>query len=234
MKGSPYLSRLRVARTPPVAALAQLLNPEHAGRRMDAHHRLLWSAFSGDTDAPRDFLWRDEGRGSFLVLSARPPAASPFFETADTRPFTPDLHAGDHLTFVLRANATRTVSTGRLSSGGKPHKQHIDLVMDALHSVPQGQRAPERMDAAQSVAADWLARQGGQHGFEPREVVVHDYSVHALPSRGGPRKDQPQLGVLDISGRLVVTDPAVFVPKLAHGFGRAKAFGCGLMLIRRS
>ena len=76
MSGPPYLSRLRIARNPQVAALAQLLNPEHAGRRMDAHHRLLWSAFSGDADAPRDFLWRDEGRGNFLVLSARPPVAS--------------------------------------------------------------------------------------------------------------------------------------------------------------
>ncbi len=229
-----YLSRLRIARNPQVAALAQLLNPEHAGRRMDAHHRLLWSAFSGDADAPRDFLWRDEGRGSFLVLSARPPVASPFFEAADTCPFAPELQTGDRLAFLLRANATRTEDTGLLSAGGKPRKRHIDLVMHELHSVPQGERAPVRMDKAQEVAQTWLARQGKQHGFQLDDVTVHDYSVRALPSRGGPRKDQPQLGVLDLSGHLTVTDPAAFVPQLAHGFGRAKAFGCGLMLIRRS
>lgn len=229
-----YLSRLRIARNPQVAALAQLLNPEHAGRRMDAHHRLLWSVFSGDADASRDFLWRDEGRGSFLVLSARPPVASPFFEAPDIRPFAPELQAGDRLAFLLRANATRTACTGRLSSGGKPQKQHIDLVMDALRTTPQGERAPVRMEAAQRAAMSWLTLQGKQHGFRLDDVTVHDYSVRALPSRGGPRKDQPQLGVLDLRGQLTVTDPAAFVPQLARGFGRAKAFGCGLMLIRRS
>ena len=234
MSGHPYLSRLRIARNPQVAALAQLLNPEHTGRRMDAHHRLLWSAFSGDTHAPRDFLWRAEGRGSFLVLSSRPPMASPFFEAADTRPFAPVLQAGDRLAFVLRANATRTVNTGRRSSSGQPHKQHIDLVMDALHSVPQKERASVRMETAQRVAENWLRKQGGQHGFQLDDATVHNYSVHALPGRGGPRQNQPQLGVLDITGHLTVTHPAAFVPQLARGFGRAKAFGCGLMLIRRS
>ena len=47
---------------------------------MDAHHRLVWSAFAGDPAATRDFLWRDMGGGVFLVLSPRPPQASALFE----------------------------------------------------------------------------------------------------------------------------------------------------------
>jgi CRISPR system Cascade subunit CasE len=39
--------------------------------------------------------------------------------------------------------------------------------------------------------------------------------------------------VLDLSGALTVTDPTLFLEKLSGGFGRAKAFGLGLMLIRR-
>ena len=228
-----YLSRLRIARQPQVAALAQLLNPDEASQRMDAHHRLLWSAFCGDPNATRDFLWHDEGRGAFLVLSARPPMVSPFFDAPDTREFSPALQAGDRLAFVLRANATRTVETGRQTARGKPHKSHIDLVMDALHTVPSNERASQRMHAAQAAAHDWLRRQGERHGFEPVNVAVEDYSVRALPGRGGPRKNQPQFGVLDITGHLAVTDPRAFVLKVTHGFGRAKAFGCGLMLIRR-
>jgi CRISPR system Cascade subunit CasE len=228
-----YFSRLRIARQPQVAALAQLLNPEHAGQRMDAHHRLLWSAFSGDAQATRDFLWRDEGRGAFLVLSARPPAAGPLFDAADSREFAPALQVGDCLSFALRANATRTVETGRLSANGKPHKAHIDLVMDALHAVPAGERALQRMQIAQTVAEHWLRGQGKRHGFQLDDVAVEDYCVRALPGRPGPRKGQPQFGVLDLSGRLTVTDSAAFVQKVTKGFGRAKAFGCGLMLIRR-
>ncbi|MBK6866786.1 MAG: type I-E CRISPR-associated protein Cas6/Cse3/CasE [Burkholderiales bacterium] len=230
----PYLSRLRIARNPQVAALAQLLDPEHTGQRMDAHHRLLWSAFSGNPDATRDYLWREEGRGTFLVLSQRPPEPSLFFEPVEPREFSPALKAGDRLAFALRVNATRTVETGRKSIGGKPHKVHIDLVMDALHALPPGERAPERMKAAQQVAEQWLARQGHRHGFHLDEAAVNDYSVRALPGWTAQRKGQPQFGVLDVSGRLSVTDPSAFIAQIVHGFGRAKAFGCGLMLIRRS
>lgn len=43
-----------------------------------------------------------------------------------------------------------------------------------------------------------------------------------------------RIGVLDFDGELEVLDPERFVAALAVGFGRAKAFGCGLMLIRRA
>jgi CRISPR system Cascade subunit CasE len=33
---------------------------------------------------------------------------------------------------------------------------------------------------------------------------------------------------------LQVTDPAAFLAKVASGFGPQKAFGCGLMLLRRA
>lgn len=229
----PYLSRLRISRSPQVCALAQLLNPDHEGKRMDAHHRLLWTAFSSDPQAKRDFLWRANGQGEFIVLSARTPLDSPFFEPAQTREFAPVLQEGDRLSFVLRANATRTMETGRTSSSGKTHKAHIDLVMDALRATPGGHRAPVRMAVAQAAAEQWLQRQGQQHGFALHEVTVQDYGVHALPGWTGQRKGQPQFGVLDLSGTLTVTAPDALLKKIVHGFGRAKAFGCGLMLIRR-
>ena len=37
-----------------------------------------------------------------------------------------------------------------------------------------------------------------------------------------------------MSGEITITDPAAFLSKLPLGFGSAKAFGCGLMLIRRA
>ena len=40
--------------------------------------------------------------------------------------------------------------------------------------------------------------------------------------------------VLDLEGVLEVIDPAMFLQHLSTGFGRAKAFGCGLMLIRQA
>jgi CRISPR system Cascade subunit CasE len=40
--------------------------------------------------------------------------------------------------------------------------------------------------------------------------------------------------MLEMTGRLEVNEPEAFLSHLSQGFGRAKAFGCGLMLIRRA
>lgn len=217
-----FLSRLRLKRDPSVAALSALLDPAHAGARGDAHHRLIWSAFAGDAGASRDFLWRAEGKGQFIALSARRPTGGPLFEPPEIKDFAPDLAQGDRLTFALRANATRQrKGVGR-----------VDVVMDALYPLREG-RAEARMAAAQTAATAWMEAQGARHGFALRDLAVDDYSVLALPGHRGRRKGQPQFGILDLVGRLEVTDPAAFLARLSGGFGRAKAFGCGLMLIRR-
>lgn len=220
-----FLSRLTLKRSPDVAALGQLLEPGHQGRRMDAHHRLIWSAFAGDPEASRDFLWRDMGQGAFLVLSPRPPGDSALFEPAETKPFAPALAPGDRLAFVLRANATRTVTE---PDGGKRHR---DVVMEALHGLPKGERAARRLELAQVAGRRWLEGQGARAGFRLREAGVSAYDVAEPPGRGRRR---PHFGILDLEGLLEVTDPAAFLARLTGGFGRAKAFGCGLMLIRRA
>ena len=221
---SLYLSRLSLSRKPSAAALNSLLNPQDEGRRLDAHHKLLWSVFSDGPDRARDFLWRDEGDGRFVALSARPPMVSDLFEPPEFKEFSPVLAPGDRLAFVLRANATRS----RKAIG------RVDVVMDALYSLPSGLRAEERMAVAQTEGTDWLTGQGACAGFRLIECGVGDYSTVSFPGYRGPRKGQPQFGILDLSGVLEVVDPAVFVEHLARGFGRAKAFGCGLMLIRRA
>jgi len=222
---SLYLSRIRLSRSPSAQALAALLNPSDAGPRRSAHHRLLWAAFGDGPDRRRDFLWREERDGTFLTLSERPPQPMDLFEPHEVKGFAPALAPGQRLDFVLRANATRTKREGR---------RRVDVVMDALHDVPQGARASERMAAAGREGAAWLARQGEASGFKVVIATAGDYSTVALPDHRGPRRGQPQFGILDLEGRIEVTDPEAFLARLARGFGRAKAFGCGLMLIRRA
>lgn len=219
-----YLSRLRLSRAPSARALNEILNPGEPGLRLDAHHRLLWVAFADSADRRRDFLWREEKAGEFLTLSARPPARNDLFEEPDVKAFAPQLAAGERLAFALRANATRE----------KKGVGRVDVVVDALHALPKGARAPERMALAQREGAAWLTRQGDAAGFRPIGVAVGDYSVMALPGHRGRRKGQPQFGILDMTGMLEIIDPEAFLARLAQGFGRAKAFGCGLMLIRRA
>lgn len=231
---SLYLSRLTLSCSPSVEALKRLIDPEEQGRAQDAHHRLLWSVFAGNPDAQRDFLWRAEGNGTFFVLSRRPPAESPFFQPPEVKDFAPALGPGDRLNFALRANATRTRKTSEISASGKERRKHDDVVMHALRDVPKGERAEARMAAAETAGRAWLEAQGSRGGFTVERVEVADYSVIALPEHRGPRKRQPQFGVLDLSGIIRVDDQALFLERMALGFGRAKSFGYGLMMIRRA
>ncbi|WP_418594427.1 type I-E CRISPR-associated protein Cas6/Cse3/CasE [Ponticoccus sp. (in: a-proteobacteria)] len=221
-----YLSWLRLSRSPQIAALNALLDPETAGDKLDAHHRLIWSAFAGDPEATRDFLWRDGGHGNFLVQSARPPQDSPFFEPAEIREHAPDLRAGDRLSFLLRVNATRDLR------GDK--RRRVDVVMHLLHDIPKEQRNARRMDIANQAALDWMQAQGARAGFTPDEVRVQEYTAFTLPGYRGKRQGAPRFGILDLTGQLTIAEPDAFTQKLQQGFGRAKSFGCGLMLIRRA
>lgn len=216
-----YLTKASLSRTPSVKALDKLLMPSEAGNRTDAHHRLLWTLFVDSADRTRDFLWREEGKGTFLILSERAPIQSELFANVVSKPFAPDLGPGDRLRFALRANATRSKD-----------RKRVDVVMDALYVLPSEERAERRMDVATSEGSAWLQRQGATHGFRIVDCVASDYSVHALPAYRGPRDKRPQFGILDLEGELQVMNPAAFVSAVAKGFGRARAFGCGLMLLR--
>ena len=233
---SQFLSRLELARSPSNDALRNLIDPQNLERAMDAHHRLVWSAFAGDPEAKRDFLWRAEATGRFIVLSERRPAKAPLFEEPDVKPFAPLLSSGDKLAFVLRVNATKTRPEKYLEEkNGRKIDRRVDLVMHSLFKIEKGKdRRERRMHIANSVANEWLAVQGTKYGFTLLHCAVADYSVVALPSRDGTWMKQRQFGVMDLSGTLEVTDPTAFLNKLHKGFGRAKAFGCGLMLIRRA
>lgn len=230
---SLYLSRLTLNRYAPARALSALLDPADGNARTDAHHRLIWTLFGDAKDRPRDFLWRADGRGRFYTLSARPPLANDLFCPPETKLFEPQLAPGNRLSFVLRANATRDrAAVSRMDkSARKGQSRRVDLVMDLLKDVPTSDRAGQRMALAQQAAEGWMQRQGATKGFVPRAIAVEDY--HVLHLGRGKRRGMTH-GVLDLSGEIEITDPAAFLPALAKGFGRAKAWGCGLMLIRRS
>ena len=236
-----YFTRARLRRDVPAAALRAILAPPGESARTAAAHRLVWTLFGDRPDRARDFLWREADAGVFYLLSMREPHdARGLFELDPPKPFAPVLAAGDRLAFMLRANATVSRGTGS-DRRGKP----CDVVMDALYRIPQTERARARQEAIATAGTAWLGAQGakagfalagvdsspGQHGGAPcGAVTVTAYRTLRLDRPGAPAR----LGVLDFEGLLEVREPSRFVAAVAHGFGRAKAFGCGLMLIRRA
>ncbi len=233
-----HLSRVRLAtlRGEALASIAPLLMPSDPDKRPAHAHRVLWLLFQDIPDAERDFLWRDEGDGRFMLLSHRPPTDPKGLFDIQTKVFAPELEAGDRLAFVLRANPvirldqqeTRTTGSGRVT----PKRKKVDVVMHALHEVPAGRRAAQREGIATRATSDWLTAQGALAGFRPVGSITADAYTQVGIER---RRGRPAgFSSIDIAGTIEVTDPAAFLAKLARGFGSAKAFGCGLMLIRRA
>ena len=83
----------------------------------------------------------------------------------------------------------------------------------------------------EKAATDWMNRQATTRGFFLRSLTVEDYhTLRIKRERGNSRAIH---GILDLRGALDVSEPNKFLSALSKGFGRAKAWGCGLMLIRR-
>ena len=80
-----------------------------------------------------------------------------------------------------------------------------------------------------STCTAWLKRQAARHGFDFSEDLL---SVDAYTRHRG-KKGDIKFSTVDFSGELLVTDAAALTAALAHGIGRAKAFGCGLLLVQR-
>ncbi|HAT6805087.1 TPA: type I-E CRISPR-associated protein Cas6/Cse3/CasE [Citrobacter freundii] len=182
-------------------------------------HQWLWELFPGGQE--RSFLYRrEELRGAFrfFVLSSQPPEKSQIFEI-EHRPFAPVLSLGQTLRFSLRANPT-------VCKGGKRH----DLLMEAKCQArlqPEGQDIWQRQ---QQAACDWLARQGALNGFSLHEVSVDAYRQQQIIR--AKARQMIQFSSVDYSGVLVVNDPVLFLQRLTQGYGKSRAFGCGLMLIK--
>lgn len=182
-------------------------------------HQWLWALFPGQQE--RQYLYRREERqGAFLfyVLSLSPPAASELSQV-ECRPFAPELSAGQRLCFSLRANPT-------VCKAGKRH----DLLMDAKQQIKDRPEGGDIWGHQQQAAQNWLARQGELNGFSLREVRVDAYRQQQV-IRGKSR--QPiHFSSVDYSGGLEITEPRLFLQRLTQGYGKSRAFGCGLMLIK--
>ena len=168
--------------------------------------------------------------GAFLVLSARRPEdRHALFEIDEPKAFAPALAPGDRLRFSLRANPTVRKS----KEPGQRHAPRHDVVMDALRPLQDGSRAEHRMSAIRKKGFDWLARQGCKAGFEIREdeLLCEGYRQHRIDRDAGD--STLSFSSLDFEGVLKVREPDLLTSAIARGFGPSKAFGCGLMLIRR-
>lgn len=215
-----HFTRARLQRDGKTGAIASLLAKSSHD---DAGHALIWTLFPPDTQT-RPFLYREIESGSYFILSTRPPSDETGLWVLETKPYAPELDPGDRLGFSLVANATISrPSPGE--TGDAPHArgQRVGLLT----------RARERGEPADDTAYAWLATRLARAGaqldtdactvdFDPKRVIRTSEGSKIIfnPAR--------------FEGLLTVEAPERFLTALCAGFGRSRAYGLGLMLIRRA
>jgi CRISPR system Cascade subunit CasE len=221
----------------------------------DVAHQALWRLFRRSPEQTRDFLFRQDtggprgaGRIRFHVLSQQPPRddGKGLWQVEEHKPFEPKLAEGDRLRFSLRASPTVKKKSGTAGAQGK----RCDVVMDARKKHSPGKRPFDSVLTMQLEGEHWLLRQATSAGFEiargPVDIVGDDGLVEEVERSAlrvdGYRQYRLQrngeapirFSTLEFDGVLIVRDPARFLAKVTLGFGPQKAFGCGLMLLRRT
>jgi len=194
-------------------------------------HQTLWQVFDPDPDAKRDFLFRREGtsdKPAFLVVSGRQPLFDQGLWHIETKDYKPRLSAGQRLAFKLRVNPT---VTRRKKSGGRAR---IDLVMDQKiqsnwKAQPASERAPLQQ-LVQQAGEQWVEKRQERLGIKIDTLSADGYQKRRSYKRG---VSEPMLySSIDLEGAITVIDSDALQTALYHGVGAAKAFGCGLLLIK--
>ncbi len=174
----------------------------------------------------------------------------------EARAYRPALEAGDQLSFKLRANpVVRQVGDTVLADDGQPKMRNTgsragqakkkvvrhDVVMEAKRrmdwkNLPFEDR-PALAHVIHNAGLTWLNARAESNGFRFNESTlrIDGHTVHRM--RHGRRShlasSNISLSTLDFEGELEVLDPQRFGQALLKGIGPAKAFGCGLLLVRR-
>ncbi|EES5920781.1 type I-E CRISPR-associated protein Cas7/Cse4/CasC [Escherichia coli] len=105
-----------------------------------------------------------------------------------------------------------------------------DLLMEAKRQVRGQAEGSDVWLHQQQAALDWLAAQGERSGFTLLDTSVDAYRQQQL--RRENSRQLIQFSSVDYTGMLTVTDPGLFLQRLSQGYGKSRAFGCGLMLIK--
>ncbi|NHV13985.1 type I-E CRISPR-associated protein Cas6/Cse3/CasE [Cronobacter sakazakii] len=210
-----YLSKI----TLPTGRLTPERLMEMMARGEYVMHQWLWELFPGV--AQRQYLYRREtlqnGFCFYLLSASAPERTHPLFEI-QMRPFAPAPDEGTTLRFSLRANPVVT-------RNGKRH----DVLMNAKREWQLNQKQGALWTMQEQAALAWLDAQGEKGGFRLSQACVAAYRQQQVVKKRG---ELIQFSTVDYEGALIVTDPARFIARLHEGFGKCRAFGCGLMLIK--
>lgn len=211
-------------------------------------HQWLWKFLAAERGAERDFLFRrrdshDTSPGFYVVSSRKPVTISDAWQV-NSREYEPKLTVSQRFSFEIRANPVVTHKVGEKS-------RRDDVVMHKKMQLlsergllrwsdwrDDDPAKPPVYELIQNTCVDWLERRSERTGFVLVENMIPGddkkqkaIRVDAYGQHHANKKDI-RFSSVDFSGVLEVTDPAALRQALYKGIGHAKAFGCGLLLIK--
>lgn len=206
--------------------LSRIEIPWQLARNPYELHRQVWRLFPGEgkesrsnsEEARQGFLFRIEealtGRPARLLVQSRNlPKPFPGLTLVGAKAFQPQLVSGQRLTFVLTANPIKTI-TDMQRDAKKPGKQSDKCRVPLIKEEDQRSWIGRKLSAAAEI--------------EAVTVLPHAPTYFRKGNSGG------KLVTATFEGILRVTDPVVLIRTMEKGIGPAKAFGCGLLLVRRT
>ena len=204
--------------------LSRVELPWEAARNPYDIHRHLWRLFPGEArearaggdEAREGFLYRIETQGAgrparLLLQSRRAPTHAEGVAVVARKSFEPAPSEGQRLAFLLTANPVKTIVDAQRDA--KPGKQSDKCRVPLIKE--EDQRA-------------WLARKlSAAAELESVEILPHPPLYFRKGNRAG------KLATCTFEGVLRVSSVEALGALLENGVGPAKAFGCGLLLVRR-
>lgn len=222
---------LRTGRRGSTGALATYL--AGASDTIGQAHHLIWSLF-GDMNGDRPFLYRQTGPGlskPVLIYSRIPVSDAHGLWDIETKEFSllDELAAGDEVVWSIRVNAT-------FKHGNKRH----DIVARARREA--GEKAREVGDAripsvdelAAIVVPDWLKPRLAAAGLETGAMSLVSHGTQRFSHGLRDQHRQITMTASDLRGNAKVIDPEALRAAAEKGIGPGKAYGCGMLLMRRA
>lgn len=203
-------------------ALAAFLagSAEHIGKS----HHLVWSLF-GDQGGERPFLFRQTGSSSdpILIYSTVKPVDGNNLWNLDVREFElpSNLKAGDRVAWSIRVNATMKSENTRHCIVARERRNgdadHVEVV-------------------ASKVVRPWLSKKLEAVGLQSADDDMMVEAFNRMQFIHDPRRYSKRvtIAVTDLKGVGTVTDAEKLKVAVEKGIGAGKAYGCGMLLLRRA